>query len=217
MRTSIAALCRLIHRLDVTPSDLVAKILERIEEFDEELHTYLTLNSRIGEEARRLTLELKNTKTRGPLHGIPISVKDLIDTAGIRTTYGSRFYRRNVQQRDSAVVRSLKASGALIIGKTNCDEFGLGMVTLSTRNSWDNTRIAGGSSGGSAAALGADLAVFALGRIPGAPSKFPRVFAASHALSLRMGSSAWQAFFQHTGRSTMLVPCVDSHRTCHCS
>src|SRR5208337_3864838 len=176
MRTSLARVCRLIHHLDISPADLVEKILERIYEFDEDLHTYITLNSNIRNEAQKLTSELKTGKTRGPLHGIPVSVKDLIDTGGIRTTYGSWLYANYVPRQDSAVVSSVKAKGALIIGKTNCDEFGLGIVTPSTRNPWDKTRIAGGSSGGSAAALAADLAIFALGTDTGGSIRIPASF-----------------------------------------
>ena len=174
---------------------MVEKILERIYEFDEDLHTYITLNSNIRNEAQKLTSELKAGKTRGPLHGIPVSVKDLIDTGGIRTTYGSWLYANYVPRRDSAVVSSVKAKGALIIGKTNCDEFGLGIVTPSTGNPWDKTRIAGGSSGGSAAALAADLAIFALGTDTGGSIRIPASFCGVTGLKPTYGKIATSGVF----------------------
>jgi Asp-tRNA(Asn)/Glu-tRNA(Gln) amidotransferase A subunit family amidase len=181
--------------LDISPADLVGRILERIYEFDEELHTYITLNSNVRIQAQRLTSELKKGKSRGPLHGIPVSVKDLIDTRGIRTTYGSWLYANYVPRRDSAVVKSVKAHGALIIGKTNCDEFGLGIVTPSTRNPWDRTKIAGGSSGGSAAALAADLAVFALGTDTGGSIRIPASFCGVTGLKPTYGKIATAGVF----------------------
>jgi Asp-tRNA(Asn)/Glu-tRNA(Gln) amidotransferase A subunit family amidase len=169
--------------------------MERIEQFDGELHAYLTINHKIGEEARRLTLELKKGKTRSLLHGIPVSVKDLIDTTGIRTTYGSRFYGRNIPRRDAAVVKSLKANGALILGKTNCDEFGLGIESPPTRNPWDKTRMAGGSSGGSAAALGADLAIASLGTDTGGSIRIPSSFCGVTGLKPTYGKLSMAGIF----------------------
>ena len=195
MRTSIATLCRSVRRLDITPSDLVEKLLERVAEFDEELHAYVTLSPKVREDARRQTLELRKRKTCGPLHGIPVSVKDLIDTAGIRTTYGSKFHKTHIPRRDAAVVTSLRANGALILGKTNCDEFGLGIATPSTRNPWDNKKIAGGSSGGSAAALGSDLAIFALGTDTGGSIRIPSSFCGTTGFKPTYGKLSMDGIF----------------------
>src|SRR5262249_17539305 len=105
---------------------------------------------------------------RGPLHGVPIALKDLFDTAGVRTTAGSGVFKDRVPVDDAEVVRRLKAAGAVLVGKTNMHEFAFGGTSLvtafgSVHNPWDQRRIGGGSSGGSAAAVAAGLCFGALG------------------------------------------------------
>ncbi|MEM3858814.1 MAG: amidase [Candidatus Micrarchaeaceae archaeon] len=99
----------------------------------------------------------------GPLYGLPVAVKDVIDTAGMPTEYGSPIFYGHVPDRDAAVVRNIKAAGGMVQGKTSTHEFAMGIVTPQSRNPWDTTRITGGSSGGSAAALAAGFSLFALG------------------------------------------------------
>jgi aspartyl-tRNA(Asn)/glutamyl-tRNA(Gln) amidotransferase subunit A len=119
-------------------------------------------------EARVAEAELLRGEWRGPLHGVPIALKDLIDTAGVRTTAGSALYKDRVPKEDAEVVRRLRQAGAVIIGKNNLHEFAYGGSSLvsyfgDVHNPWDGTRIAGGSSGGSAAAVVAGLAYAAIG------------------------------------------------------
>src|SRR3954462_99727 len=118
---------------------------------------------------------------RGVLHGLPIAVKDLEDTAGMRTTYGSQRYARPVPEADSLRVERLKRAGALVIGKTNTPEFGAGSQTFNavfgpTRNPWDLTKTPGGSSGGAAAAVAAGMIPFADGSDLGASGRNPASF-----------------------------------------
>jgi aspartyl-tRNA(Asn)/glutamyl-tRNA(Gln) amidotransferase subunit A len=107
-------------------------------------------------------------KWRGPLHGVPIALKDLFDTAGVRTTAGSALFRDRIPTEDAEVVRRLKAAGAVLLGKTNMHEFAYGGSSIvsyfgAVHNPWEPSHIAGGSSGGSAAALAAELCYGALG------------------------------------------------------
>jgi amidase len=113
---------------------------------------------RAREQAERADDAQKRGDPLGPLHGLPIAVKDLVNTKGIRTTYGSRIYKDFVPEQDDLVVERIKAAGALIVGKTNTPEFGAGSQTFNdvfgeTRNPWDLTKTCGGSSGGGAVAL----------------------------------------------------------------
>lgn len=117
-------------------------------------------------------------RSLGLLHGIPIAVKDNIDTAGLRTTYGSKFFAQHVPSEDAEVVRRLRAAGAVIVGKANLHEFAFGIrstnpLTGQVRNPWDTSRIPGGSSGGSAVAVATGMADMALGTDTGASIRIP--------------------------------------------
>jgi len=148
---------------------LTRPCLERIGKLDPELNAFITVTADIAlEQARRADTEITTGKRRGPLHGIPIALKDLIDVAGVRTTAASNQLRHHIATEDAAIVRQLKHAGAVIVGKTNLHEFafgGSGMVSAfgPARNPWDVTRIAGGSSSGSAAAVAAGMCVAAIG------------------------------------------------------
>lgn len=112
----------------------------------------------------------------GPLHGLPVAVKDIIDTSGIPTEYGSRIFSGHVPREDAAVVRNLKKAGGVVQGKTSTHEFAMGIVTPQTSNPWDRERITGGSSGGSAAALAAGFSLFALGTDTAGSIRIPSAF-----------------------------------------
>src|SRR5207237_2285574 len=112
----------------------------------------------------------------GPLHGIPLAIKDLIETKGIKTTAGSRILEDYIPTEDATVITRLKAAGAIIIGKANTDEFATGLATPPTRNPWDFDCIAGGSSGGPAAAVAASSALAALGTDTGGSIRIPASF-----------------------------------------
>lgn len=159
-------------------------MLDRIRELNPRLNAYITvceeeaLQSAQQAEAELNAKNRKSGRDRGPLHGIPISLKDNIYTEGIRTTGGSRILRDFVPLHDAPVVRSLKKSGAVILGKTNMHEFAYGVTTENphfgtTRNPWDPDRIAGGSSGGSAAALAAGLCYGSIGTDTGGSIRIP--------------------------------------------
>ncbi len=148
--------------------DLVSAHLERIAAVDPRVEAYVTV---VAEDALgrafKLDAERAAGRERGPLHGIPFSVKDVFATRGIRTTAGSTILADWVPEEDATVVRRLLDAGAVLLGKANTHEFAYGVTTRnvhrSTANPWDRTRIAGGSSGGSATAVAAGLSPFSVG------------------------------------------------------
>src|SRR5229473_1812095 len=156
---SISELSELIRTKKVSPVEVTRAILDRIEKFNPTLNAYITVTRDLAmKSAQEAESEIQVKKWRGPLHGVPIAVKDLFDTAGIRTTAGSAVFKDRVPEHDAEVIRKLKAAGAVLVGKTNMHEFAFGGSSLVTafggvHNPWDVARIAGGSSGGSAAAV----------------------------------------------------------------
>lgn len=153
----------------LSPVELTRECLERIERHNPVLNAFITLTGDLAlEQARQAESEIAAGSWRGPLHGIPIGLKDLFDTAGIRTTAGSNQYRHRVPTEDAELVRRLKQAGAVILGKLNLHEFAFGISGVISafgpaRNPWNVERITGGSSSGSAAAVAAGLCIAALG------------------------------------------------------
>jgi aspartyl-tRNA(Asn)/glutamyl-tRNA(Gln) amidotransferase subunit A len=147
-----------------TSAALVEEALGRIEALDGRLGAFVTvLTEQARSEAAERDAERAAGRVRGPLHGVPVAVKDLVDVAGVVTAAGSPKLEANRAERDAPVVERLRRAGAVIIGKTRTHEFAYGVLTPGTVNPWDATRIAGGSSGGSAAAVAAGLVSFAIG------------------------------------------------------
>jgi aspartyl-tRNA(Asn)/glutamyl-tRNA(Gln) amidotransferase subunit A len=145
-------------------TELVEAALGRIEVLDERLGAFVTvLADQARAEAAARDAERAAGRVRGPLHGLPVAVKDLVDVAGVVTAAGSPKLAANRAQRDAPVVARLRAAGAVVVGKTRTHEFAYGVLTPGTVNPWDEARIAGGSSGGSAAAVAAGLVRLAVG------------------------------------------------------
>ncbi len=143
---------------------MVEEALGRIEALDGRLGAFVTvLADQARAEAAARDAERAAGQVRGPLHGVPVAVKDLVDVAGVVTGAGSPKLVANRAERDAPLVARLRAAGAVVIGKTRTHEFAYGVLTPGTVNPWDETRIAGGSSGGSAAAVAAGLVRFAVG------------------------------------------------------
>src|SRR6266581_1492908 len=153
----------------VSSSELTAAALARTERLDSSLHAFITVMAESARDrARRADLELAAGRDRGPLHGIPMAVKDLFATRGVRTTGGSRIYENFVPQSNDAVVEKLEAAGAVLIGKLNMHELAYGITSANphfgaVRNPWNVDHIPGGSSGGSGAAVAAQMVFAAMG------------------------------------------------------
>ena len=171
-----------IRAKSVTPVSLVEACLRRIEVYNPKLNAFVTvMREQAMAQARQLEAEQQQGKLRSPLHGIPIALKDNIDTAGVRTSAASAVFADRVPAEDAEVTRRLKAAGAIIIGKVNLHEFALGATSATSyfgpvRNPWALERSPGGSSGGSAAALAADLCYGALGTDTGGSIRTPASF-----------------------------------------
>src|SRR6266571_6020832 len=157
-----------------TPTELVEEALERIDELDGEIQAFITvLREQALVEAAKAEAEQRTGFYRSPLHGVPIGIKDIIAVKDVRTTAGSRVLADHVSLEDAMVVEQLRKAGAIIIGKTNTHEFAYGTYTPPTRNPWDRTRIPGGSSGGSAAAVAASMCLGAIGSDTGGSIRIP--------------------------------------------
>ncbi len=177
--TSAAELAALIAQRVVSPVEIVDIVLDRIEKTQPTLNAFITV---CADEARAAAKEAEAAVMRGdalgPLHGVPFAVKDLVNTAGLRTTFGSWALADNVPSADSPSVARLKAAGAVLVGKTTTPEFGHKCFTEAplygrTANPWDLARTCGGSSGGAAAAVAAGLGPIGIGTDGGGSSRIP--------------------------------------------
>ena len=169
----------MIQSKKITSTQLVQDLLDRINTLNPKVNAYVTVMAKEAlEQARQLDAEQKTGKFRGPLHGIPIALKDNIDTAGTRTTAASPMFKDRIPTEDAEIVRKLKASGAIILGKLNLHEFALGCTgDISyfgpARNPWALDHVTGGSSAGSGAAVASDLCFGALGTDTGGSIRVP--------------------------------------------
>jgi aspartyl-tRNA(Asn)/glutamyl-tRNA(Gln) amidotransferase subunit A len=166
---SIAELGELLRRRSVSPVELTKDCLARIGKLNPALNAYITVTAEFAlAQARQAEAEIAQGKWRGPLHGIPLGLKDLIDTSGIRTTAASQLFKDRIPAEDAEVVSRLKAAGAVLLGKQNLHEFAYGGSSLisyfgEVHNPWNLGHIAGGSSGGSAAAVATGMGYGAIG------------------------------------------------------
>lgn len=172
-------LSRLIAARELSSSEVVSAALTRLERLEVKLNAFITvLREQALAEAKKADEEIARGNYRGALHGVPVTIKDMFETAGVRTTGGSKILADWVPQTDADLVEKLRAAGAVIIGKTNLDEFGHGGTsTLShfgpVHNPWDIERIAGGSSGGSAVAVAAGIGPLSYGTETGSSVRRP--------------------------------------------
>lgn len=159
---------------ELSPVELTDSVLDRIEAVEARLQAYVSVAADSARaSAARAEREMAQGRSRGPLHGIPMGLKDLIDAKGLPTTASSRVRADHIAERDSAVSARLSAAGAVLLGKTHTHEFAYGLTTPQTNNAWDHGRVAGGSSGGSAVAVAAGEATFALGTDTGGSIRVP--------------------------------------------
>lgn len=179
---SIQEAAEQVRKGRISPVELTQACLARIERLNPVLNAFITVTAESAlASARAAETEIRRGRWRGPLHGIPIALKDLFDTAGVRTTAASALFEDRVPAEDAEVVRRLKAAGAVIVGKTNMHEFAYGGTSAvshfgAVRNPWSVDHVPGGSSGGSAAAVSAGLCYGALGSDTAASIRQPAAF-----------------------------------------
>ncbi len=180
--TPATELVSLIRRRKVSPLEVMKAVLARIERVNPPLNAYCTVAAEQAiDTAKRATAALKRRARVGPLHGVPVSIKDLTLTKGIRTTEGSKIFADRVPDQDALIVERLKAAGAIVVGKTNTPEFGAGANTFNavfgpTRNPWNRALTCGGSTGGGAVALATGLGQLAQGSDLGGSLRIPAAF-----------------------------------------
>jgi aspartyl-tRNA(Asn)/glutamyl-tRNA(Gln) amidotransferase subunit A len=176
---TITKVAPLIRKRLLSPVELTKALLARIERLQPALNAFITITSDLAlKQARQAEREITKRRYRGALHGIPITIKDLFCTAGIRTTAGSKILRNFVPTENAIVVDRMREAGTILLGKTNLHEFAFGATNVNphygpVHNPWDLDRISGGSSGGSAAAVSAGLCLASLGTDTGGSIRLP--------------------------------------------
>src|ERR1700675_3825690 len=179
---TVCELSRKIRDREISPVELTHHCLVLIEKLNPALNAYITVTAESAlDRARFAEREIFSGDYRGPVHGIPIGLKDIIDTAGVRTTAASALFKDRIPTEDAEVVRRLRAAGAVILGKQNMHEFAYGgssMISFfgEVHNPWDISRITGGSSGGSAASVGAGLGFAAVGTDTAGSIRLPAAY-----------------------------------------
>jgi len=211
----IARLGQLYRSGEVSPVEATQAVLERIHALDARLNAFITvLDEPALASARVSEAEMRAGLDRGPLHGVPVSLKDLIDTAGVRTTCASPIRRDYVPQHSATVVRRLEAAGAVMVGKCNLLEFAYGIVHPEfgqSNNPWDTSRTAGGSSSGSCASVAAGMGYGSLGTDTGGSIRIPAAycgvvgFKPTYGLVSRQGVFPLSWSLDHVGTITRSV------------
>lgn len=176
-KLTLLEIARAIREQETSSTEIVEVLLEQIRRTDSKIRAYVTV---CGNSATKLAevgdRQLRSGVDLGPLHGIPVAIKDNFETKGIRTTCGSMLLKDYLPSADCTAVKRLKSAGAIVLGKLNTHEFALGGVTPPTRNPWDINRIPGGSSGGSAAAIASSSAIATIGSDTGGSIRIPASF-----------------------------------------
>ncbi|GAB3355509.1 amidase [Modestobacter lapidis] len=192
-RSTAVELARLVRDKDVSPVEVTEVVLQRMETLEPHLHAFCTPTPELArEQARRVEQAIMRGDEVGPLAGVPLGIKDLVSTAGIRTAGGSMAYRDFVPAEDDVVVERLGAAGAITIGKTNVPEFGYSgvghnPVFETTRNPWNTELTPGGSSSGSGAAVAAGLGPVAVGSDGGGSVRIPAALCGIFGMKPSMG------------------------------
>jgi aspartyl-tRNA(Asn)/glutamyl-tRNA(Gln) amidotransferase subunit A len=176
---SLSSVAGLLQRRELSPVEAVEACLERVGKLDRQLNSFITvMRDEALAQARLAEQDMQRGQYRGPLHGVPLAVKDLYYTKGTRTTMGSKIFADFVPDYDATVIARLREAGAIVIGKLNLHEFARGATNASSvigpcHNPWDVTRVPGGSSGGSAAAVAAGFCFGSLGSDTGGSIRIP--------------------------------------------
>jgi len=181
-KLTLSEASELVRSKKVSPVELTQACLSRIEQLNPKVNAFITVTADAAlAQAREAESDIQRGRWKGPLHGIPIALKDLVDTAGVRTTAASGLFKDRIPSQDAEIVRRLKAGGAVFLGKLNMHEFAYGGSSVISyfgpvRNPWDPAYSPGGSSGGSAAAVVAELCYGAIGSDTGGSIRMPAAY-----------------------------------------
>ncbi|MFF3691319.1 amidase [Streptomyces sp. NPDC002187] len=209
---SLAQASAAIADRTLSPVELTESVLARIDAVDAHINAYVTVAAEAARaQAAEAEREIAAGRRRGPLHGIPMALKDLIDTAGMATTSSSAVRAGHVPAVDSLVAARLKKAGAVLVGKAHAHEFAYGLTTPQTRNPWHLDHVPGGSSGGSAAAVAAGAATYSLGTDTGGSIRVPSALTGvvglkpTYGLVPRHGVASLSWSLDHVGPITRTV------------
>lgn len=201
-----------IRTKELSPVELTESSLARLEAVEPKIRAFATVTGELAlAQAKAAAEEIAKGGYKGALHGIPIGVKDLYDTAGVPTTSSSKVREHYIPDVDSAAVERLAAAGVVVIGKTHTHEFAFGATTPTTRNPWDITKVPGGSSGGSGAAVGAGVMLIGLGSDTGGSIRIPAALCGTVGLkptygrASRVGVASLSWSLDHVGPLTRNV------------
>ncbi len=204
---SAVELADAIRQGDVSAVEAVDHVVHRIAELDDRLRAFVTVDVNGARKAARKADGRSAAEGAGPLHGVPFSVKDLLDTAGVRTTYGSRALANNVPDVDVVAVNRLRAAGAIMVGKTATPEFAASLCTKSelngvTRNPWDPKRSPGGSSGGAGVAVSTGMGPLAVSTDGGGSARVPAAACGVLGLKPTLGRVPHESWPYHFGNNS---------------
>jgi aspartyl-tRNA(Asn)/glutamyl-tRNA(Gln) amidotransferase subunit A len=214
---SLTEAAQLVRAKKISPVELTEECLRRIERLNAKLNAFITVTAESAlQQAREAEAEIQKGNWRGQLHGIPIALKDLFDTAGVRTTAASAVFKDRIPDEDAEVVRRLKRAGAVLLGKLNMHEFAFGGSSVISsygpvHNPWSPDYMTGGSSGGSAAAVAAGLCYGALGSDTGGSVRQPSAYCGIVGLKPTYGRVSTRGvvplsrFLDHVGPMTRTV------------
>ena len=214
---SLSDASRLIRDKKVSPVELTQSCLKRIERLNPKLNAFITVTAESAlAQAREAEADIQRSHWRGPLHGVPIALKDLFDTAGVRTTAASGLFKDRVPKQDAEIVRRLKDAGAVLLGKLNMHEFAYGGSTVVSffgpvHNPWSLEHIAGGSSSGSAVAMAAGLCYGSVGSDTGGSIRQPSAYCGTVGLKPTYGRVSTRGvvplswLYDHVGPMTRSV------------
>jgi len=190
---NLQEIAKALRKRTISSVELVSDSLRRIAALDPKLKAFITVTAELAQsQGLQADQELADGRDRGPLHGVPVAVKDVFCTQGIRTTCGSKLFAGHIPKHDAAVVERLFAAGAVMVGKTNMHELAYGVTSANphfgtVRNPWGLDRIAGGSSGGSGSAVAAGLVPMAMGSDTGGSVRIPASFCGTVGLKPSFG------------------------------